>query len=289
MKILLTGATGQLGQEWQQAVKGDEEINLWPYSSAQLDITDKEKLLTELQSRRPDVVINCAAYTDVDGAEEHRQLAQKVNTEAAEYLAKFSAKLGFKLVHYSTDYVFPGKEKHRDKFPRGYPEDYPADPINWYGKTKWEGEQAIRNNTANHLILRLSWLCGQFRGNFVKTMLRLGRDRDQLQVVADQWGSPTFTSNVVDNTLRLLEAEKNGTYHVTSRGLITWYDFAKAIFEKSGIKVKVEPVSSEAFPTKAERPCFSKMSTKKLESVAGSKIIDWREGLEELLNQLETR
>lgn len=289
MKILLTGASGQLGREWQHQAAGRQDLILWPYTSSQLDITDAERLSAVLEGRQPDVVVNCAAYTDVDGAEEQRERAQAINAEAVGRLAKHSAEQGCKLVHYSTDYVFPGREKDREQCPEGYPEEYPADPINWYGRTKWEGEQAIRRAGDAHLILRLSWLCGQFGDNFVKTMLRLGRDRDELQVVSDQWGSPTFTENAVVNTLNLLQAEVAGTYHITSKGMITWYDFAKAIFELESIDVAVQPVDSDAFATKAERPRFSKLSTNKLESVTGSALIDWHDGLALLLQQLQNR
>ncbi|MDZ7683224.1 MAG: NAD(P)-dependent oxidoreductase [Fodinibius sp.] len=164
----------------------------------------------------------------------------------------------------------PGRKADREAYPDGYPEDAPADPINTYGRTKWEGEQAIRSATDDYLILRLSWVCGQFGGNFVKTMLKLGRERDDLQVVNDQWGSPTFAENVVQNTLALLQADRKGTFNITSGGLITWYDLARAIFELSDIDVAVEAVDSDAFPTKADRPFFSKLGTeKKLRSLKG--------------------
>ncbi len=287
MKILLLGASGQLGQEWQLRLdRRSEDYIVLPYTSTQLDITHYREVSDELRDQKPDVVINCAAYTNVDGAEENRQLAQKVNVEAVIYLAELSKELEFKLIHYSTDYVFPGDQLDRQEFPEGYPEAHHADPINWYGKTKWEGEQAIRNTTGNHLIIRLSWLCGQFGKNFVKTMLKLGRERDKIEVVNDQFGSPTFAENVVTNCLNLLDSGSTGTFHVTSKGVISWYDFASSIFTKSGMDVNLIPVSSEAFPTKAKRPYFSKLGTEKLEAVAGSEIIDWEEGLEDLLKQL---
>jgi len=286
MKILLTGASGQLGQEWQRLTNDRDDIILWPYTSSQLDITNKKQVESELHGRQPDIVVNCAAFTDVDGAETKKELAHQVNSEAVANLAELSTELGFKLVHYSTDYVFAGREEDRENCPEGYPEDYPADPINWYGQTKWEGEEAIRQTATDYLILRLSWVCGQFGGNFVKTMRQLGREREELQVVDDQWGSPTFAENVVQNTVALLQADKKGTYNITSRGLISWYDLAEAIFELSNIDVELEAVTSDAFPTEAERPHFSKLSTKKLESVLDSQIIDWRDGLESLLKQL---
>lgn len=287
MKIILLGASGQLGQEWQlQFDRRSDGIDLLAYSSTQLDITHYQEISDELRDQKPDVVINCAAYTDVDGAEENRQLAQKVNVEAVLYLAELSKELEFKLVHYSTDYVFPGDRLDRQEFPNGYPENHRADPINWYGKTKWEGEQAVRQTNENHLIIRLSWLCGQFGNNFVKTMLKLGRERDKVEVVNDQHGSPTFAENVVTNCLKLLDMGFTGTFHITSKGLITWYDFARSLFSISGMDVNLIPVSSEAFSTKAKRPYFSKLSTEKLASVSGSEIVDWEEGLEGLLKQL---
>lgn len=288
MKALLLGASGQLGKEWQRFINRDysDEIELLSYTSSDLDITHYQEVSDAFREQKPDVVINCAAFTGVDGAEDHKKLARKVNMEAPLYLAELSKQLEFKLVHYSTDYVFPGTKLNKKEFPEGYSEDHPADPVNWYGKTKWEGEQAIRQTAESHVIIRVSWLCGQYGSNFVKTMLRLGKERDELQVVNDQWGSPTFTENVVENCLNLLHKNMIGTYHVTSKGLISWYDFAEAIFEISDIDVSLEAVNSDAFPTKAERPHFSKLSTQKLEAVAGSEIIEWKEGLRKLLGQL---
>lgn len=289
MKIALLGASGQLGQEWQKVV-GDrytDDILLVPYTSSELDITQFGKVSNELRKKKPEVVVNCAAYTNVDGAEDNRKQARRVNTEAVANLANLSKKLDFTLIHYSTDYVFPGHKEDKEALPNGYPEDHPADPINWYGQTKWEGEQAIREIAENHLILRLSWLCGQHGNNFVKTMLKLGRERNELQVVNEQWGSPTFTENVVTNSLRLLESESSGTFHITSKGMITWYDFAQAIFAAKEIDVSLEPVSSETFPTKAKRPHFSKLNTEKLEAVDGSDVINWEKLLQDLLNRLD--
>ncbi|PAU93287.1 dTDP-4-dehydrorhamnose reductase [Aliifodinibius salipaludis] len=289
MKALLLGASGQLGKEWQRIIDEDypDEIKLLPYTSSDLDITHYQEVSDEFREQKPDVVINCAAFTDVDGAEDHKKLARKVNMEAPLYLTELSQQLEFKLMHFSTDYVFPGTKRNKKEFPGGYPEEHPADPVNWYGKTKWEGEQAIRQTTENHLIIRVSWLCGQFGSNFVKTMLKLGQEREELQVVNDQWGSPSFAENVVENCLNLLGTGAMGTYHVTSKGLITWYDLAKAIFKKSDIEVHVEAVDSDAFPTKAKRPYFSKLGTQKIEDIEDSKIVDWRKGLQNLLDQLQ--
>ncbi|MCW9705905.1 dTDP-4-dehydrorhamnose reductase [Fodinibius salsisoli] len=291
MKIVLLGASGQLGQEWQVFFNKQASADhlLLPYTSSQLDITNEEELAHELEQQEADVVINCAAYTDVDGAEEHRDTALKVNAEAVASLAEICSDLDCMLIHYSTDYVFPGSLDDRDNLPGGYPEDYPTNAINYYGETKLKGEEGIRSSGCRHLIVRVSWLCGAYGANFVKTMLMLGRERDQLQVVNDQWGSPAFTENVVFNTWQLLEAGQSGTYHITSKGLITWYDFARATFEAASVNVEVQPVSSDQFPTAAKRPHFSKLNTNKVKAVAGTKVIDWKLGLKSMLEELESQ
>lgn len=288
MTIVLLGASGQLGREWQEFIERhhSDQFTLLPYTSSDLDITHYQDVSDELREQEPDLVVNCAAFTNVDGAEEDRKLAQKVNVEAVLYLAELSKELEFKLVHYSTDYIFPGDQEDRQQLPDGYPEDHRVNPINWYGRTKWEGEQAIRNTNGNHLIMRLSWVCGQYGDNFVKTMLQLGRERDQLQVVNDQWGSPTFAADVVRNSMALVNAECKGTYHYTSDGLISWYDYAEEIFSLSDIDIQLEGVDSEAFPKKAERPAFSKLDTQKIRSDLGDVTEDWKEGLRQLLDHL---
>lgn len=290
MKIILLGASGQLGREWQYFFsQKNNDIVLLPYTSQQLDITHFDKVDREIKEQQPDVVINCAAYTKVDEAEEKRQLARKVNAEAVRHLAEICRDITCKLIHYSTDYVFPGRKRDRERNPEGYPEDYPVDPINWYGQTKWEGEEAVRGTLNDYLILRVSWLCGQFGNNFVRTMLKFGRERNHLKVVNDQWGSPTFTENVVRNTFVLIESGQTGTFHVTTTGLITWYDLAKTIFEIKEISIDLNTVTSDEFPTEAKRPFFSKLSTKKIEAVPDIVLRDWKTGLERLLHQLENR
>lgn len=290
MKIVLLGASGQLGSEWQVFL-GDLARNeqvVHPYTSAQLDITDQDALSRELRAKNPDLIINCAAYTDVDGAEENKQLAQKVNVEAVDSLAELSAELDCMLIHFSTDYVFPGTLEDRTNFPNGYSEDHPTDPINEYGRTKLQGEEKVRSSGCNYLIIRVAWLCGALGSNFVKTMLKLGRERDELQVVDDQWGSPTFTAEVVFNSWQLLKAEQTGTFHITSEGLLTWHNFACTIFELAGLEVNVEPVPSDQFPTAATRPYFSKLNTQKAQTIEGTNILDWQSGLEAMLDQLGT-
>lgn len=289
-KVLLLGGTGQLGREWQR-YRHRHKKEQWQcnaYSSSQLDITHLDSVRRTLEKQGPDLIINCAAYTDVDGAEEHCRQARRVNAEAVANLAELSAVLDIKLVHFSTDYVFAGRKHDRERFPLGYREDHTADPVNCYGQTKWEGEQAIRRSGCRHLIVRVSWLCGAYGSNFVKTMLRLGREMGALRVVDDQFGSPTFTHNLVPNTQLLIDKKQEGTYHLSSSGIISWADFAEAIFELTGLQVDVERVPTSEYPTPAPRPRFSKLNTAKARQVEGIRVEHWKTGLRQLLEQLTT-
>lgn len=288
-KVLLLGASGQLGKEWQRFFSGQEidDVLLIPCTSSQLDITGYEQVSQVIAEQQPDTIINCAAYTSVDKAESERTKAKSVNAEAVGHLALQCNRHGIKLLHYSTDYVFPGSREDKDRFPRGYTEDHPADPINWYGQTKWMGEKAVQASGCRHLIVRTSWLCGRFGNNFVKTMLALGKEREGLDIVNDQWGSPGFADEVVVNSFILMEHELEGTYHLTSRGLTTWAELGKAVFRQAGMEVKVNAIATEAYPTEAKRPAFSKLDTGKAEGIAGVSISSWQEGLKRLLDRLE--
>lgn len=285
MKLLITGAGGQLGQEWVDFCTNNG-ISFKGYSSNELNILDEDQLEYSFKTEQPDFFINCAAYTKVDKAEEEVELAGLVNSEALKYICKLCSDHSTKLIHYSTDYVFSGSKEDRLQVPDGYPEDFATNPINIYGATKRRGEVVIKESDCDYLIVRVSWLCGQYGYNFVKTMLRLGIEKDELNVVNDQFGSPTFADQVVEQTFELLQQNKSGTYHLSSDGITTWYHFSKEIFEQKGINVKVNPVSSADFPTKAKRPYFSKLSTQKISNVDGVLILDWKAGLQRLLKQL---
>jgi len=285
MKILITGSGGQLGQQWIDFCK-EESIHFKSYRSTELDITDPKKVLREIQSYNPDIIINCAAYTKVDNAEEEKKNAQSVNATAVHDLALLCKKLDIKLVHFSTDYVFAGEEEDRSKLPDGYPEVHTRNPINEYGYSKYLGEKAIEESGCEYLLIRVSWLCGKHGQNFVKTMLRLGKEKENLSIVNDQFGSPTFTDQVVELTHILIQNKETGAFHISSEGLISWYDFAKEIFNQSGIRIDVKPVTSDEYPTKAKRPSFSKLSTQKISNIDGVNIIHWKEGLQKMLNQL---
>lgn len=286
MKILITGAGGQLGQQWIDFCM-EENIQFKSYRSAELDVTDEEKVLREVQSYNPDIIINCAAYTKVDDAEGDKENTVKVNATAVHNLALLCKKLGIKLVHFSTDYVFAGKEEDHSNLPDGYSELHTRNPVNQYGYSKYLGEKAIEESGCEYLLIRVSWLCGSHGHNFVKTMLRLGEEKNELSIVNDQFGSPTFTDQVVELTHLLIQNKETGVFHISSEGLISWHDFAKEIFKQAGIRITLNPVASDEYPTKAKRPSFSKLSTQKISNIDGINIIHWKEGLQRLLNQIK--
>jgi dTDP-4-dehydrorhamnose reductase len=284
MKYLITGASGQLGSEWVRYFN-DQQISFSGHNSTQLDITDKGAVRDAMQREKPDVVINCAAYTKVDQAEKDPDKAFLVNETGVQNLVEACSEFGPFLIHYSTDYVFPGKKKDRKKYPDGYPEDAAADPINIYGKSKRAGEIIIENSTIDRLMIRVSWLCGAEGSNFVKTMLRLAQDREKIDVVDDQTGSPSFVFDVVEKSFELLQKKKTGVYHISSKGEISWAEFAEKIFKLTEMNVEVNRIPSSQFPVLAERPGYSLLSTKKIEK-EGLQPIDWETGLIKLLQKL---
>lgn len=285
MKLLITGANGQLGREWVQYLKRSG-VPFTSYTSAQLDITNTEQVKEILAADQPDVVLNCAAYTHVDLAEKERQKAFKVNAEGTGIVADACRRLGVLLVHYSTDYVFEGRAEDEEKYPGGYPEDADISPVNVYGKSKAEGENEILKRMDNFLIIRVSWLCGAFGNNFIKTMLRLAETRSEVSVVDDQVGSPAFAGDVVHKTMSLIESDQKGVFHCSSDGRLNWADLAEAVFRFSGKKTVVHRISASEYKTDAKRPEFSLLSKQKLKQ-AGLQPLDWQTGLRDLLRELE--
>jgi len=278
---LVTGAGGQLGSEWVRFLE-KKGYSYKAFGSGELDITDPAAVITSMNWVNPDIVINCAAYTNVDRAESETEKAYSVNREGVKNLAGACRAAGILLVHYSTDYVFPGKKEDEEIYPEGYSEDAETNPVNQYGKTKLAGERELIESGADFLLIRVSWLCGPGGSNFVNTMLRLASERDTVNVVDDQAGSPAYTFDVVEKTDALIRSGERGIYHISSEGKLTWADFAEEIFRISGLETAVNRISSDEYPMDAGRPAFSLLSKKKLIR-AGLRPVNWKDGLNELL------
>ncbi len=287
MKIAITGAKGQLGREWVSYL---HRKGVWhqAYGSGELDITDREEIGRQLGKSNPTCVINCAAFTGVDQAEDHPDKADLVNHLGVKYLSEWCHAHEVPIIHFSTDYVFPGLECDKLRYPDGYFEDSFKQPVNEYGRSKLAGEQALAASGADFLLIRVSWLCGRFGKNFVKTMLRLGVDQKRIKVVNDQWGSPTFTDQVTKHVFRLLKSGEKGVYHLSSGAMISWYEFATEIFRQSGLSPELKPVTSEEFEMKARRPYFSKLNHSKISRTLNVEMEYWKSGLSRLLNQLNS-
>lgn len=284
-KWLVVGASGQLGREWSLWLEKKGE-NVRALSRKKLDITLANEVESSFIAFKPDIVVNCAAYTHVDEAEKKKDEAEQINHYGARVLAEACARYKATLLHYSTDYVFPGLFSHRKQMPKGYPETFPPEPVNAYGWSKWKGEEAVRSSGASFLILRLSWLCGEYGNNFIHTMLRLARERKHLKVVNDQYGSPTFTLSAVKNSIALAEAGTNGLFHLSSKGETTWYKLAKAVFEQKKMDVEILPISTEEYPTPAKRPAWSLLDTQMLLNVPGTEMGSWEEELRIYLDRM---
>lgn len=290
MSILLIGAQGQVGQELQKTLAG-LEAELGPVVAVgreQLDLTDLEAIATKVTHTNPNLIVNSAAYTAVDKAESEPALAHRINAEAPGAIARAAKKCNAALIHISTDYVFAGNEAS----PRL--EDDPTGPLSVYGKTKLAGENAIRAELEQHIILRTAWVYGCYgKGNFVKTMLRLAKDRSELSVVADQVGSPTWAKDIAVVIAQLATKldQHPGTYHFTNSGTASWHDFAVAIFEEAkslGMPLAIEtvhPITTADYPTPAERPAYSVLDGQKIAAVLGQSAPPWRESLRQMLRQ----
>ena len=260
--IVVTGAAGMLGQDVVSAA-GDGAVAL---SRADLDVTDAGAAREALDGA--DVVINCAAWTDVDGAEEHAQEALAVNREGARNVAAAARRV----VYVSTDYVFDGAKR------APYVESDPTAPLQSYGRSKLAGELATAEANPRRFIVRSSWLFGAGGGNFVETMLRLGRERDELRVVDDQVGCPTFTGHLAEAIVALARTEDYGIHHLAGAGACSWYQFAREIFDRSGVECQVEPCTTDEYPLPARRPAWSVLGSER-----GRSLPPWQEGLDAYL------
>ena len=286
MKAILTGAGGQLGQQWLEWAKGQSGVKLFPFTRDELDITNAAEFDKKLGTLKADLWINCAGYTQVDRAEDEPVQAFRINAEAVAGIASWCHENQIKLIHYSTDYVFSGSDEDRIRYPEGYPEYAETAPIGTYGMSKAEGEKQIQKRLENALILRVSWLCGAFGHNFVKTMLRLSAERSEIRVVADQVGAPAFCEDIVVQSMDLVRLDARGIFHLGSRGLCSWFEFAKEILNTWERSCTIIPIPSSEFPTKALRPTFSKLDIRAYESLTGKSCPQWKNSLANLKPKL---
>lgn len=287
MKVLVTGANGQLGSEIKRRSASFPGLQFLFTDVTELDLTDFDAVKAFCEKEKPSFIVNCAAYTAVDVAETDGELAELINTKVPAYLARMGKAISSRVIHISTDYVFDGLSC------TPYSETDLVDPDSVYGKTKLNGEIALVKEDASAMIIRTSWLYSPFGKNFVKTMMLLGRERDELKVVADQVGTPTFAGDLADAILEVIrqtaasdDAWKPGIYHYSNEGVCSWFDFAKAIHEMSDITCKVHPISTAEFPTAAKRPSYSVLNKAKIKRIYGLEIPYWRDSLKGCIAEL---
>jgi len=288
VKILLIGADGQLGQEVLNQLNALVNLEVTPTTTASLDITDVHNLKNRILSGTFDFLINCTAYTAVDKAETEVNRAEAINAEAMQTIGEVAAQHNIKVIHISTDYVFDGKAY------LPYTEEAPNHPDSIYGKTKLKGEQNLLNSNPQSIIIRTSWLYSKNGNNFVKTMLRLGKERDELKVVADQIGTPTYAGDLAQLICHIINADmsnqisfKPGIYHYSNEGVASWYDFAISIFQNTNIDCKIIPIASKEFPTAAPRPYYSVLNKSKIKNTYQIEIPHWQTSLKKCLSSMK--
>ena len=291
MNVLVTGANGQLGNELREAAAKCRDrfvfTDVSPVPGVEtvyLDITNEKAVRIILDSEKIDVIVNCAAYTNVDKAEDDSGTAMLINSSAAGILAEAARDTGATLIHISTDYVFQGDT------PVPYREDWPTDPLGVYGSTKLSGERKVLESGCDSIIFRTSWLYSPFGKNFVKTMLGLTAERDSLKVVFDQVGTPTYARDLAGLIIKVIEEKllsHKGIFHFSDEGVISWYDFAKAICEIGGNKCEISPCHTGDYPTKARRPRYSVLDKTKVKETFGITIPHWRESLVDCINRIK--
>lgn len=272
MKVLVTGSNGQLGYDVIKRLE-QENINHLGIDKDIVDITDEELVKKAVREYMPDVIIHCAAYTAVDQAEDEKELCYAINVMGTKHVVEVCKEIDAKLVYISTDYVFDGEGD------KPFEVTDKPNPINYYGQTKYEGELVVQNSLEKFFIIRISWLFGSNSNNFVKTMLRLGKEREELRVVSDQIGSPTYSYDLAKLIVEMIKTTKYGIYHATNEGYCSWYEFACEIFKRAGMDVKVKAVSTDQYPTRAKRPKNSKLSKDYLSKAGFSRMPCWQGAL----------
>lgn len=278
---MICGAGGQLGQKLIGAARTLEDVRIFAYNRSTLDITKPADLRAAFAEAKPDVCFNAAAYTAVDRAEAEPDKCRLVNVEGAKRLAAACYEADIAFVHFSTDYVYA------DNYNRPLREDDGTLGTSVYARTKLEGENVVMTHHPDAYILRTSWVYAEYGHNFVRTMLRLGGERDQLSIVADQVGSPTYAADLAAVALALVVAKAEpGVYNFANSGVCSWYDFAYAIFEMSGTDCALKPIRTEQYPTPAKRPSYSVLDTTKISEVTGAAPRNWREALKECIDKM---
>jgi dTDP-4-dehydrorhamnose reductase len=281
MRVLVTGADGQLGYDMVKRLN-ENSIECLGTSINELDITNETQTNKVIANYNPDVVVHCAAYTAVDKAEDERELCYNINVLGTKYVAAACKKIDAKMVYISTDYVFDGEGNQPFEVT-----DKP-NPINYYGKTKYEGELEVQKLLYKYFIIRISWVFGSNGNNFVKTMLRLAKERDEISVVADQIGSPTYTYDIARLINEMIKTDRHGIYHATNEGYCSWYEFACEIFNQVGVNVKVNPVITEYYPSKAKRPKNSRLSKRAIDLNGFNKLPQYKEALSQFIRELKS-
>ena len=281
--VLVTGGKGQLANCIKSLIDDDKKYNFIFLDSNDLDISFYKEVNRVFLNKNIDWCINCAAYTAVDNAEKEQKKAHSVNTLGIKNLAFACQKNKVKLIHISTDFVFDGLQS------RAYNESDKTNPLSVYGKTKLDGEIEIKKHLSKYFIIRTSWLYSEYGNNFLKTMIRLSKERDQLNIVADQIGTPTYARDLAKVILKIVKTNniKYGIYHYSNEGVASWYDFAKEIFDLKQISIKTNPIKTEAFPTPAKRPAFSVLDKAKIKSNIEGLIPYWRDSLKEALLKIQ--
>ncbi len=272
LKFMVTGANGQLGHDVVVQLKKLGYKVIAP-SRKEFDLTNKNQVKEYILKEEPDLIIHCAAYTSVDKAEDDKELCYSINVEGTEVIAKAAQKINSKVVYISTDYVFDGLDN------KPHSEEKETNPINFYGNTKKQGEKIIREFIDKHFIVRTSWVYGINGSNFVTSMLKLAESKNEIGVVSDQIGAPTYTTDLANFIIRLAKTEKYGTYHGVNEGYCSWYEFAKEIFKEFDIDMKVNPIASSDYPTKAKRPLNSRLSKDKTIVEGLDKLPNWQDAL----------
>lgn len=279
MKVLVTGIGGQLGYDVMKVLKA-RNIDCLGADLAEFDITDLAAAKRFITAYNPDAVIHCSAYTAVDKAEDNVDLCHAVNAKGSENIAKVCKVINAKMIYISTDYVFPGTGEQY------YEVDDRPDPINVYGQTKLEGELAVKSLLDRYFIVRISWVFGKNGNNFITTMLRLGKEHNEISVVSDQIGSPTYTADLAKLLCDMVVTDKYGTYHATNEGICSWAEFAEEIFLQAGMGVKVIHIKSDEYSTKAKRPANSGLNKDSLTWSGFARLPDWKNALARYMKEI---